>query len=153
MTSFVTRSPAETFALGQSFATSLVPGDVVALVGNLGSGKTQFASGVCSGLGVRAGASSPTFTLINEYEANGGRVVHADLYRIVAKSELAELGLEEYFTSRYVCLIEWAERALELLPERYQLVKIEFGENEKDRHLTISQVGSMLPETGRSGGR
>ena len=80
------------------------PGDVVGLIGELGSGKTQFVSGVCEGLGVTVRVTSPTFTLINEYPAPAGNVVHIDLYRIDTGAELAELGIEEYFNDRNICL-------------------------------------------------
>lgn len=142
MKTFVTSSPGETVALGKSFARDLVPGDVVALFGNLGSGKTQFASGVCEGLGVTMHATSPTFTLINEYGAPFGIVAHVDLYRISSRRELAELGLEEYFHDRCICLIEWAESVLDMLPDHYYLVKVGYGSTELEREVTIQEVES-----------
>jgi len=110
-----TTSADETMALGRQLANSLAPGDVVALFGELGSGKTTFARGVCSGLGVTDDVTSPTFTLINEY--GGGRlpVYHFDFYRIDAAGAW-ELGCEEYFSANGVCLLEWPERVLDLLP-------------------------------------
>ncbi len=110
-----TESADETMALGRKLAGSIQAGDVVALFGEMGSGKTTFVRGVCSGLGVADDVSSPTFTLINEY--GGGRlpVFHFDFYRIGADAAW-ELGCEEYFSGSGVCLLEWPERASDLLP-------------------------------------
>lgn len=141
MTTFVTHSAAETSALGRSFAASLRPGDVVALFGNLGSGKTGFVAGVCQGLGARGHVSSPTFTLINEYAAPFGVVAHIDLYRIGSRAELAELGMEEYFGPGCIALIEWAEEAMDLLPRAHHVVRIRYGEGETDREISIGKAG------------
>lgn len=141
MTTFVTHSAAETSALGRSFAASLRPGDVVALFGNLGSGKTAFVAGVCEGLGARGRVSSPTFTLINEYAAPFGLVAHIDLYRIRSRADLAELGIEEYFAPGCIALIEWAEEAMDLLPRGHQVVSIRYGEGETDREISIGKAG------------
>ncbi len=112
----ISRSEAETIALGAELAAHLSPGSVVALFGELGAGKTKFVQGVCQGLGVARFVCSPSFVLANEYH---GRlpVYHLDFYRIQREEELAELGLEEYFYGEGVCLVEWAERVLHLLPE------------------------------------
>jgi tRNA threonylcarbamoyladenosine biosynthesis protein TsaE len=141
MKRFVTHAPEETVALGKSFAASLKPGDVVALSGNLGSGKTLFVMGVCDGLGAQGHISSPTFTLINEYPALFGVVVHIDLYRIRTRVELAELGIDEYFNDRTVTLIEWGESMFDLLPAAHYRVKIEAGVLERDREISIRSVG------------
>jgi tRNA threonylcarbamoyladenosine biosynthesis protein TsaE len=138
-----TRSSEETVALGASFAASLAPGAVVGLVGDLGSGKTQFVVGVCRGLGLDARVSSPTFTLINEYPAPFGTVVHADLYRISTRRELAELGIEEYFNDRCLCLIEWAERMRGDLPGDAHLVSIAAGVDAAERVFTFDRVGEV----------
>jgi tRNA threonylcarbamoyladenosine biosynthesis protein TsaE len=130
-------SPEETIALGRQFARQLRPGDVVALSGNLGSGKTHFISGVCEGLGAQMHATSPTFTLINEYDAPFGKVVHVDLYRINKSAELRELGIEEYFNERCICLIEWPEVMAELLPVRCFDVRIEYGASDNERLVEI----------------
>ena len=142
MTTVRTHSGDETIALGRSFARSLMPGSVVGLVGNLGSGKTQLVIGVCDGLGVTAHVASPTFTLINEYGAAFGTVAHIDLYRITTRLELAELGIEEYFNDRCICLIEWAERLMDVLPDWAHLVTIAYGAGEKERVFTFEQVAN-----------
>jgi len=137
MSEFTTSSREQTAALGMSFAGMLSPGDVVAVTGMLGSGKTQFIGGVCQGLGVHAHVGSPTFTLINEYPAPFGAVVHIDLYRIDTRRELAELGIEEYFSPRHICLIEWAELVLDFLPKRHYAVRMEYGVSDQEREITI----------------
>jgi tRNA threonylcarbamoyladenosine biosynthesis protein TsaE len=106
MTTFVTRNAEETRLAGEQFAAQLRPSDVIGLFGNLGAGKTTFVQGVCRAFGISAHVSSPTFTLINEYHASFGLIVHADLYRITEAGQLRELGLEEYFVGGNICLIE-----------------------------------------------
>ncbi len=138
-------SPESTVALGRDFARTLAPGSVVALFGDLGTGKTQFVSGICAGLHVRGHVASPTFTLINEYPAPFGTVAHVDLYRIEREAELAELGMQEYFRDDCICLIEWAERALEFLPGNHTRVKIEFGTGDSERSILIGTPGEVRP--------
>lgn len=140
MTSFRTGSREETVGYGRSFAASLRPGDVVALFGPLGSGKTQFVAGVCEGLGVMAHATSPTFTLINEYPAPFGTVAHIDLYRISTRGEVAELGIEEYFSERCICLIEWADAVRDLLPPRHFEIQLSHGSSEAEREILVLEV-------------
>jgi tRNA threonylcarbamoyladenosine biosynthesis protein TsaE len=138
-----TKSRNETLELGRSFAATLKPGDVVALFGDLGSGKTQFVSGVCNGLNVEGHVASPTFTMIHEYSVPWGTVAHIDLYRIRSREEIRELGLEEYFHDRCICLIEWAEAALDLLPPHHYVVRIAFGAGEDEREIMIHASQEM----------
>jgi tRNA threonylcarbamoyladenosine biosynthesis protein TsaE len=140
MTRLVTRSPQETFDLGKTFSRQLKPGDVVALIGNLGSGKTHFVAGVCEGLGVQVHATSPTFTLINEYDGIACKVVHIDLYRINKLSELREVGIEEYFDTTCICLIEWAEMISAMLPEKHFTVRLEHGGTDTERLISIDEL-------------
>jgi tRNA threonylcarbamoyladenosine biosynthesis protein TsaE len=137
MRRIVSLSAEETEAAGRAFAGSLRPGDVVALTGTLGSGKTRFVAGVCGGLGVRGHVTSPTFTLINEYPAEFGMVAHIDMYRINGMKEVADLGLEEYFNSRSICLIEWAEMVLGMLPPGRFHVSFAHGGAESERTIQI----------------
>jgi tRNA threonylcarbamoyladenosine biosynthesis protein TsaE len=111
-----TSSPEQTQQLGQELAHRIGAGTVIALIGPLGSGKTCLAQGICRGLKVEEPVTSPTFILINEYV---GRfpVYHFDLYRLSGADELLELGYEEYFYGEGACLVEWAEKAYELLPD------------------------------------
>jgi tRNA threonylcarbamoyladenosine biosynthesis protein TsaE len=119
----VTSSEEETIALGRKFSIYLKAGDIVALYGDLGSGKTQFVKGVCSGLGASEHVTSPTFTLINEYRQHEGiPIFHLDLYRIHSLEELSALGIEEYLDDGGVSMIEWAEKAEQILPpKRYSI--------------------------------
>jgi tRNA threonylcarbamoyladenosine biosynthesis protein TsaE len=113
----------ETLEIGRRLAEDLRPGDVVALSGELGAGKTTLVKGIALGLGVREPVTSPTFTLIQEYE---GRlpVYHVDLYRIREAESLEDLGLEEYFYGTGVTLVEWPEKAASFLPPSALTVNI-----------------------------
>lgn len=137
----MTSSEEETIALGRKFSIDLEPGDVVALYGELGSGKTQFVKGVCAGLGAKEHVTSPTFTLINEYRQHSGiPVFHIDLYRISSFKELRALGIEEYLDDEGVSLIEWAEKAERLLPlDRYSVTfRVVKGIDRREIHLEQS---------------
>jgi tRNA threonylcarbamoyladenosine biosynthesis protein TsaE len=116
----VTRSPEETRELGAQLALLLQPGDVVALRGDLGAGKTCLIQGVCQGLQVDDVVNSPTFMLVNEYAGRIGAmdipVYHFDLYRLAHPAELVDLGVEDYLSAGGVSLFEWAERGAQLLP-------------------------------------
>lgn len=113
-----TCSSEETVALGERLGRLLEPGDFIALVGDLGAGKTQFTKGLARGLEVDPDTpvTSPTYTILNIYQ---GRLplYHFDLYRLEGAEEVGELGFEEYFAGRGVCVVEWAERMAEELPE------------------------------------
>lgn len=103
-----THSPEETWSLGSQLATTLMPGDIVYLYGELGSGKTVFVKGMCVELGVEEEATSPSFVIATEYEGRM-RISHVDLYRLDSAATLA-LPVEEYFISDGITVIEWAER-------------------------------------------
>ncbi|HEV8472692.1 MAG TPA: tRNA (adenosine(37)-N6)-threonylcarbamoyltransferase complex ATPase subunit type 1 TsaE [Methylomirabilota bacterium] len=129
------RSPEDTQAAGERLAGTLGPGDVVALTGELGAGKTCFVQGLARGLGIQGGATSPTFVLVNEYR---GRlpVHHVDAYRTESLSELLDLGLDEMFDGAGVTVVEWADRLGALLPARTVHVDIE-GVGDEPRRITI----------------
>jgi len=134
-TTLVSHAPEETEAAGARLAAQLGPGDVVALTGELGSGKTCFIQGLARGLGVAGRATSPTFVLINEYR---GRlpVYHVDAYRTRSLAELQDLGLEELFDGEGVTVVEWADRLEPLLPARAVRVHLE-GVGDEPRRITI----------------
>ena len=120
----ITNSAEETILVGEKLAKTLKPGDIIALSGNLGSGKTTFTKGIGSALGVRDSKriNSPTFVLIKEYK---GRIplYHLDLYRLDGLQEIENLDVEEYIYGCGVTVIEWAEKVKGLLPEKRILVK------------------------------
>jgi tRNA threonylcarbamoyladenosine biosynthesis protein TsaE len=107
----------ETVAWGELLASSLVAGDVVALVGNLGAGKTHAVKGVVAGMGSDAQVSSPTFTLVHEYEGGRLPVFHFDFYRLEQAGEVLGIGWDDYLDAGGVVVVEWADRFAELLPE------------------------------------
>ncbi len=112
-----TASAAETLALGRRLAGRLAPGDVLALAGDLGAGKTHLAKGIAGGLGLDpAAVTSPTFALVQEH--GDGALLHLDLYRIESGEDAARLGLGELLDGDAVALVEWPERAAEWLPAR-----------------------------------
>ncbi len=119
-----THSPEETWALAAELADALAPGTVIALHGDLGAGKTCFIQGFAAALGIDEPITSPTYTLIGEYE---GRLPlhHIDLYRLSGPEEALGLGLEEYFDADGITAIEWAERAEGLLPPDLLHIRIE----------------------------
>jgi tRNA threonylcarbamoyladenosine biosynthesis protein TsaE len=129
--------PDETQAAGERLAQTLGPGAVVALIGELGAGKTCFVQGLVLGLGVTTRATSPTFVLINEYR---GRlpVHHVDAYRIATPAELIDLGLLELMDDEGVTVIEWADRIPSLLPPRTITVHIE-GLGDEPRTITVNR--------------
>lgn len=126
--------------LGKKVGEGLQAGDVVALIGELGAGKTTFMQGLAQGLGVVGYVKSPSFTLVHKYE---GRVpvYHLDLYRLGDVNEIYELGIEEYIYGDGVCVIEWAEKAYSLLPEKHTLIKFLYT-GEKTRKIEIGWVGA-----------
>ncbi len=140
MESYTTLSESVTMALGARFSERLRPGDVVALSGDLGTGKTRFVQGVCKALGVGGHVASPTFTIVNEYRTPRMGVYHIDLYRVNSSAEIRELGLEEYLSGKGICLIEWAEKAAGFLPRtRYEVV-LNFGKGADTRQVRIDEI-------------
>jgi N-acetylmuramate 1-kinase len=140
-----------TAALAQDLATFLKKGDVVALAGDLGAGKTTFARALIRAISgdPNLEAPSPTFTLMQVYEGDFGRIVHADFYRIDAAADIAELGWEEVCEDA-ILLVEWAERARELLPSDYLEIRFSFAEPERRdaRIVTVSGHGAFAQRLG-----
>ena len=134
-TELYTSSPEETEAAGERLAAMLRPGDVVALVGELGAGKTCFIQGLVRGLGATTRATSPTFVLINQYR---GRVpiYHVDAYRTQSLRELLEIGVDELMGGDGVTVVEWADKLLPLLPPGTIEVRIA-GVGDEPRAITI----------------
>jgi tRNA threonylcarbamoyladenosine biosynthesis protein TsaE len=135
---YLTNSGKETVSLGERLGACLIAGDMVALMGGLGSGKTLFTKGIALGLGLGPETiiTSPSFSLINEYDC--GRVFyHMDLYRLEGLSDVLLTGLEEYLHVGGVVVMEWADRWPEILPERRVEVKFEILDEQR-RDITIS---------------
>ncbi len=133
---------AATESFAAEVARDLEPGDVVALSGDLGAGKTVFARAVIRALATAAGIGvaevpSPTFTLVQQYELGGRTVYHFDLYRLGDASEAWELGIEDAFADG-ICLIEWAERIEDLLPRRTVRIELAYGPKENAREARIA---------------
>lgn len=119
MIKIVTRTPQELSYLGSRMAQLMAPGDFFALDGDLGAGKTLLTQGIAQGLGVLEDITSPTFTIIHEYESGRLPLYHMDVYRLKQPEELYDLGYEEYFYGQGVTVVEWAQLVHALLPEEY----------------------------------
>ena len=138
------RKESETADLARELAEELGPGDLVALYGDLGTGKTAFCKAAIRALGVTETVTSPTFNIVKEYE---GRlpVYHFDVYRVHSEEDLFEIGYEEYFFGRGVCFVEWADLVEGLLediePEHLYRVRLEYTEEEEGRRIHIEYPG------------
>lgn len=115
---FVSHSTEQTRRVGERLGRLLQPGHIVCLQGDLGAGKTCLAQGIGRGLGIESAITSPTFILVNEYQAPGAthKLYHVDLYRVETVTEAHGIGLEDIFYGDDICVIEWAERVSEMLP-------------------------------------
>lgn len=141
-----TRSPEETFALGEKLGREAKPGQIYTLNGDLGTGKTVFTQGFAAGLGITEPVNSPTFTILQVYEEGRMPFYHFDVYRIGDVEEMDEIGYEDCFYGEGVCLIEWAELIEEILPEKVIVVTIEKDLEQGFDYRKITLEG--LPETG-----
>ena len=120
-----TRSPEETYELGRKIGLQARPGQVYTLTGDLGVGKTVFTQGVAAGLAITEPVSSPTFTIVQVYEEGRLPFYHFDVYRIGDIEEMEEIGYDDYFFGKGICLIEWAELIEEILPDDRISITIE----------------------------
>ena len=140
-----TFSERETIEVAKSFAATLQRGDVVALSGELGTGKTRFVKGICEAFRARNQVTSPSFVILNRYEGMDSRgdellIYHLDLYRVKSLEEIYDIGFEEFFYGDGLCLIEWAELLGDLLPPRRYDVRLLYGAAEQERTIEISHV-------------
>jgi tRNA threonylcarbamoyladenosine biosynthesis protein TsaE len=143
-----TTSSEETILYASAFAGRLQRGDVVALYGDLGSGKTQFVKGICLAFKACSPVTSPTFVLLNRYQGvdkNGDELLmyHFDLYRVASVNELYDLGYEEFLRNDGICFIEWAETLGTLLPEKRYDVRLSLGVEENERRIEMWEVGKQ----------
>ena len=132
----VSHSPSQTSRIGQRLGELLRAGDVVLLLGEFGAGKTQMVKGIALGLGSPDMVNSPSFVLVNEYRAgaaHGGMpIFHVDLYRLEDEREVPGIGLEEMASGDGVCIVEWAERAQQLLPSDHLAIQLDYlGETKR----------------------
>ena len=137
---FITRSPDETRALGGRLANALQGGEVIAFTGDLGAGKTAFVSGMACALGVDERVTSPTFTIVNEYEGGRLPLFHFDMYRLGSADELFHIGWEDYLARGGICAVEWSENVEEAIDEDAIRVAILRGDDENSRVITIEGV-------------
>jgi tRNA threonylcarbamoyladenosine biosynthesis protein TsaE len=132
-----THSITETLEFGARLTRELRRGDVVALSGELGAGKTALVKGIARGLGITVDVTSPTFTLIHEYNDGQLPLYHIDLYRLDSVPQALAIGIEDYLNSQGVTVIEWAERIASLLPPHTTRIRIEsLGENTRRIEVT-----------------
>jgi tRNA threonylcarbamoyladenosine biosynthesis protein TsaE len=133
---FISNNPAETEAIGQRFAKDVDTGSILALKGELGSGKTQFLKGLVAGLGSGAAVTSPTFTILHEYSSGRFPVYHFDFFRLEDRQSVARLGLDDYFFGDGVSVIEWADRFPEFIPGQARWILFEI-KSENTRAITL----------------
>jgi len=134
---YLSHSPEETEHIGERLGRRLRPGTVVAYHGGLGMGKTAFTRGLARGLGCAGRVTSPTFTIVNEYDG-ATPLFHFDMYRLGSSDELFDIGWEDYLTRGGVCAVEWSERVDDAMPADTLWVDIARGTGESDRIITIS---------------
>ena len=139
-------SAEETKGIGRELAASLRPGDVLALTGEIGAGKTTFVQGIAAGLGIREGAvTSPSFVLVRECSRGRIPLYHADLFRLEGLAGSATVGLEEYYEAGGVTVIEWANRVPGLLPEEFLEIRFEVISADR-RRLRLVPRGARYRE-------
>lgn len=145
MVTHISRSPEETFALGEQVGKAARAGDVIALVGDLGAGKTEFAKGIARGLGIQERIHSPTFALVNEYSHGRLPCHHLDLYRLETAGQIIGAGLEDFlFQQRGVTIVEWYDRwaAAALPPPAHGLLVTIQTESETQRRMIYENFGA-----------
>lgn len=135
---YTTAGEEQTEALGVRLGQLIQPGAVIAYTGDLGAGKTAFTRGLARGLGIPDRVTSPTFTIVNEYEGGRLPLFHFDMYRLGSSDELFDIGWEDYLIRGGVCAVEWSERVTDALPEDTLWVDIARGSGENDRIITIT---------------
>ena len=141
----------ETEALGRALAQHLTPGTVVAFTGDLGAGKTAFVRGMAQGLGIAQRVTSPTFTIVNEYEGGRLPLFHYDMYRLGSADDLFDIGWEDFLRRGGVCAVEWSETVQEALDADTIYVDIRRGAEDNQRVLTIRGPGSEDLSLGKKG--
>lgn len=134
-----TKSERETQELGRKLAKYVRPGMVLALYGGLGAGKTAFVRGLASGMGLTARVTSPTFTIVNEYQGEVP-LYHFDMYRLSGSDELFEIGWEDYLSGGGVLAVEWSENVEDAFDESVVRIRVKRGESESERRIDIENL-------------
>lgn len=134
---YLSHSPEETEYIGEMLGRQLHGGTVLALRGGLGMGKTAFTRGLARGLGCTGRVTSPTFTIVNEYDGVTP-LFHFDMYRLDGEDDLFDIGWDDYLTRDGVCAVEWSERIANALPPDTLTVSIARGEGDTDRIITVT---------------
>ena len=129
MATTILRTPEETMQFGQALAGTLTSGDVLALCGELGAGKTHFVKGLVAGLAAECAVTSPTFTLIHEYRGGRLPVFHADWYRVENAEDLMKIGIDDYLADDGIVVVEWADKFPAALPARTRWLAFRFLED------------------------
>ena len=141
---WMTNSAQETEQLGERLGRKLTPGAVIAYTGDLGAGKTAFTRGLARGLDVPERVTSPTFTIVNEYEGGRLPLFHFDMYRLSDSDELFDIGWEDYLARGGVCAVEWSERIEDALPPDTKTVTIlRCPENDDWRRIHVEGVDTL----------
>ena len=135
---YITHSASETEQLGFRLARRLKPGDVIALRGGLGAGKTAFTRGLARGLGIEDPVTSPTYTIVNEYPQGRLPLFHFDMYRLRDAEELFDLGWEDYLDRGGICAVEWSENVWEALEDPIVVAILRDAADDSIRHIAIT---------------
>lgn len=138
-----TKNEQETMLVGEKFAQVVKKGDIITLTGDLGAGKTHFVKGFAKGLHCKSLVTSPTFTILNNYEGGDLPIYHFDMYRLSSKEEAEELGFEEYFDEKTldgVTLVEWPEQVNGLINMPHYQIEIKKGTNDSEREICVEKI-------------
>ena len=133
MRKILIKSEEDTREFGHELAEELQPDDVLALIGDLGVGKTSLTKYIAEGLGVTENVTSPTFTIVAEHHSGRMPLFHFDVYRLESGKDMLDIGCDEYFDGGGVSVIEWADKVAEILPDRTKCKFMDYGENEGER--------------------
>lgn len=137
-------SEEETRAFGHQLAEKAKPGQVIALMGDLGTGKTALTKYIAEGLGIAGNITSPTFTIVKEHIGGRLPLYHFDVYRVYDPDELYEIGIDEYFFGKGLCVVEWADLIEDLLPDDTIIIRIEYGNEENQRIYHVEEANQLL---------
>lgn len=140
---YITNSALETEELGVCLGRLLTPGTVIAYTGDLGAGKTAFTRGLARGLEIPERITSPTFTIVNEYEGGRMPLFHFDMYRLGSSDELFDIGWEDYLIRGGVCAVEWSENVDDVLDQETIRIDIRRGDHDDQRRVTITNAPEL----------